>query len=236
MLKLPPPLLTVRTRARVFPQMVALRLNTFSHNLHEIRPNFGGFQTHLFKIDDVSLVRVRGVAIDLFAADVRKNSLGILRELRDQSAHFGDGAGHAAFIEIVEGEALTVDHRSSERPISVGSEHVRIVIDFALNEECIHVRDGAPIQHPAAGPLTSKHMHDADDNSCLAGPNQSTSRNENLAAVIANPAQSRCPCVTLTNCVGCNQAERPILLQKLKTLAIEMGDNVRVSVRLVVHR
>src|SRR5271166_3387778 len=79
-------------------------------------------------------------------------------------------------------------------------------------------------------------VDDADYHCRLSGPLLAPRRGNDSPAVFANPTQPGTPRVTLADRVGGDEAESPSLSEQVERSSEEVGDKIRVAMRLIVDR
>ena len=125
----------------------------------------------ILEVDDVAMVGMGRAVVDLFAADVGEDALGVARVLGDQLVHLGDRARDALGVGVVEGEAHAEDVAADEALAGVGFERLRVVVAAGVEQEGRD--DAAPrgrraSRGPGSSPLCD--VDDADHDRRLARP------------------------------------------------------------------
>ncbi len=125
---------------------LAVRLDFLLHDPHQVRPAPRLLLAHFAEIDDVPMMGMGRRVIDLLAADVGEDPLGIAGVFLDQLVHERNRVDDALGVGVVEGEALSRDLRTQETLVFVGLELGGIVVSAGMEEIGRDERDRATIE------------------------------------------------------------------------------------------
>ena len=203
---------------------VSLRLDPLLDEGHQVGPTLPRLLlAHVLEIDYVAVLGVGRAVVDLLAADVGEDALGVARVLLDQPVHLGERRRALRNVLVVEGEAHAEHDAALKALVGVGREPFGVGVGAGVEEEGGDPVDRAAVQLEGAGQRPLVDVHHRDDDGGLARPFRAAERAVDRAAGFADRTQAGGAGVALADRVGRDQPEGAAAAQQVERAAEEVG-------------
>src|ERR1035437_2774686 len=104
-------------------------------------------------------MRMCGITVHLFAAEIREDSFGVARVFLDQAVHLRNWRGHAVLIGVVECESHPKDNAALEALVLVLLQFRRIFVPACVEQISRNPIHLAPAQPVRTRYLSLAHVH-----------------------------------------------------------------------------